>query len=70
MVNAREVLENVSAFDAGLSRAQVESIAAAGQIDPVLLGGPDFLAAWPPARRPNREQLQARWSARPAPAQR
>jgi hypothetical protein len=62
-------MENVSAFDAGLTRAQVESIAAAGQIDQALLGGPDFLAAWPPDRRPSREQLQARWIARPEPAQ-
>lgn len=54
MVNAREVLENVSAFNAGLTRAQVESIAAASQIDPVLLGGPDFLTAWPSGRRPTR----------------
>src|SRR4029077_6199962 len=66
MVNAREVLENVSAFDAGLTRAEVESIAAVGQLDSALLGGPDFLTAWPPDRRPNREQLQARWTARPA----
>jgi D-threo-aldose 1-dehydrogenase len=52
MVNAREVLENVSALDAGLTRAQLESIAAAGQIDATLLGGPEFLTAWPPERRP------------------
>jgi hypothetical protein len=43
------VLENVSAFDADLTRAQVESIAAAGQIDPVLSGAPDFLAAGQPS---------------------
>lgn len=70
MVNAREVLENVSAFEAGLTRAQVESIADAGKIDPLLVGGPDFLTAWPPERRPSREQLQARWSASPEPAKR
>jgi D-threo-aldose 1-dehydrogenase len=52
MVNAREVLENVAAFDAGLSRANVESIAAAGQIDPTLLGGPEFRTSWPEGRRP------------------
>jgi D-threo-aldose 1-dehydrogenase len=52
MVNSREVLENAAAFEAGLSRADVESIAAIGQIDPVLLGGPDFRTAWPADRRP------------------
>jgi D-threo-aldose 1-dehydrogenase len=68
MVNAREVLENVSAFHAGLSRAQVESVAVAGHIDPVLLGGPEFLSSWPPDRRPNRQELQERWSRRTASA--
>lgn len=52
MVNRREVLENVAAFDAGVSRADVESIATAGQIDPVLLGGPEFRTSWPANRRP------------------
>jgi D-threo-aldose 1-dehydrogenase len=58
MVNAREVEENVSAFESRLSRSDVESIAAAGEIDPALLGGPDFLTAWPPTRRPSRVALQ------------
>jgi len=57
MVNAREVEENVSAFESGLSRSDVESIAAAGEIDPALLGGPDFLTAWPPTRRPSPRHL-------------
>ena|SRR5579859_6260452 len=63
MVAAREVMENVSAFGTGLSRAQVESIAHAGQIDQALLGGPDFLASWPADRRPDRQAMQARWTA-------
>ena len=63
MVTEREVAENVSAFAAGLTRAQVESIADAGRIDPVLLGGPDFRASWPADRQPDRRSLQARWTA-------
>jgi D-threo-aldose 1-dehydrogenase len=63
MVNAREVAENVAAFQCGLTRSQVESIAAAGRIDPMLLGGPDFLASWPADRRPSLPDLQARWAA-------
>ncbi|MBV9328238.1 MAG: aldo/keto reductase [Chloroflexi bacterium] len=63
MVSVREISENVSAFDADLNRQQLESIAAAGRIDPSLLGGPEFLSAWPADRRPSREQLQARWTA-------
>jgi D-threo-aldose 1-dehydrogenase len=52
MITPREVLENVSAFDAALTREQVESIADAGRIDSALLGGPDFRTSWPPDRRP------------------
>jgi D-threo-aldose 1-dehydrogenase len=61
MVSVREIEENVSAFDVALTREQLESIAEAGRIDPALLGGPEFLSAWPADRRPTREQLQARW---------
>jgi D-threo-aldose 1-dehydrogenase len=53
MVNAREVEENVSAFGVKLTREQLESIAEAGKIDPVLLGGPDFRMSWPEDRRPS-----------------
>jgi D-threo-aldose 1-dehydrogenase len=62
MTNVREIAENVSAFDVDLSREQLESIAEAGRIDQLLLGGPEFLSSWPPERRPSREQLQARWA--------
>ncbi|MBV9579089.1 MAG: aldo/keto reductase [Chloroflexi bacterium] len=66
MVSVREIVEDVSAFGCSLSREELESIAAAGRIDPLLLGGPEFASSWPPDRRPTREQLQARWTA-PAP---
>jgi D-threo-aldose 1-dehydrogenase len=62
MVSVREIDENASAFEAGLTREQLESIAEAGRIDPSLLGGPEFLSSWPADRRPCREDLQARWS--------
>lgn len=62
MVSVREIDENVSAFDVALAREQLESIAAIGRVDPALLGGPEFLSSWPADRRPNREELQARWS--------
>ena len=61
MVSVREIEENVCAFDVALTREQLDSIAEAGRIDPALLGGPEFLSAWPADRRPTREQLQARW---------
>jgi hypothetical protein len=64
-----EVVEAVQRMERRCAELGV-SIAVAGQIDPALSGGPDFLAAWPPERRPSREQLQARWSMRPEPAQR
>ncbi len=63
LVTEREIAEAVSAFNCGLSRDQVESIADAGRIDPALIGGPDFLASWPPDRRPSLQDLQARWNA-------
>jgi D-threo-aldose 1-dehydrogenase len=63
MVSVAEVEQNVSAFAAGLSVEQLESIASAGRIDPALIGGPEFLSSWPADRRPN---LQALWAAAPA----
>lgn len=70
MVSVREIVENVAAFDARLTRADLESIAQAGRIDASLVGGPEFLSSWPAGRRPSREQLQARWAREltPAPA--
>jgi D-threo-aldose 1-dehydrogenase len=62
MVSVREIEENTSAFDAGLTRDQLESIAGAGRIDPSLLGGPEFLSSWPVDRRPSRQELQTRWN--------
>jgi D-threo-aldose 1-dehydrogenase len=61
MVSVREIEENVSALDVALCRSELESVAEAGRVDPALLGGPEFLSAWPADRRPTREQLQARW---------
>jgi aryl-alcohol dehydrogenase-like predicted oxidoreductase len=69
MVSVGEIAENVSAFDCALTRAQLESIADAGSIDPALIGGPEFLSSWPADRRPSREQLQGRWAAAQAVAQ-
>ena len=63
LVSEREIAEAVSAFACGLTREQVESIADAGRIDPVLIGGPEFLASWPPDRRPSLQDLQARLNA-------
>ncbi len=62
MMAVREIDENASAFEVALSRAELESVADAGRLDPTLLGGPEFISSWPPDRRPTREQLQARWS--------
>jgi D-threo-aldose 1-dehydrogenase len=66
MMTVGEIDENASAFDIGLSREQLESVAQAGGIDPVLLGGPEFISSWPADRRPTREQLQAGWITRSA----
>jgi len=62
MMTVGEIDENVSAFDVALGRSELESVADAGRVDPVLLGGPEFLTSWPADRRPTREQLQARWT--------
>jgi D-threo-aldose 1-dehydrogenase len=62
MMAVREIEDNTKAFAVRLSRAELESVADAGRIDPVLLGGPEFLSSWPADRRPTREQLQARWT--------
>ena len=59
MTSLREIEQNVSAFASRLTRDQLKSIAAAGRIDPALIGGPEFLSSWPADRRPN---LQALWS--------
>jgi D-threo-aldose 1-dehydrogenase len=62
MMAVHEIEDNAAAFDVRLTRAELESVAEAGQIDPVLLGGPEFISSWPADRRPTREQLQARWA--------
>jgi D-threo-aldose 1-dehydrogenase len=54
MVSPQEIRQNVRAFGSSLTRAQVKSIAEAGAIDPVLIGGPEFRTAWPADRRPSR----------------
>jgi D-threo-aldose 1-dehydrogenase len=64
MVSTREIAENASAFDVDVSREELGSIAAAGRVDPALVGGPEFLSSWPADRRPTREHLQARWARR------
>ncbi|HEY2592372.1 MAG TPA: aldo/keto reductase, partial [Chloroflexota bacterium] len=62
MMTVTEIEENAAALDIRLSRSELESVADAGRIDPVLLGGPEFVSSWPADRRPTREQLQARWT--------
>ncbi len=42
-----EVYADVAACAPGISRADLESIAEAGRIDPILLGGPSFVTSWP-----------------------
>lgn len=52
-VTTEEELEwDLGALDVGLGRDELESIAAAGPVDPFLLGGPSFLRAWPDDRIP------------------
>lgn len=59
IVNERELAEDVSAFNCGLSREQVEFIADAGRIDPTLIGGPEFMISWPTDRRPRAGRASA-----------
>lgn len=66
MITPREVEQNVAAFDAQLTRGQLESITDAGRLDLTLIGGPEFQMSWPEGKRPN---LQALWAA-PTPARR
>jgi D-threo-aldose 1-dehydrogenase len=54
MVSPDEIRQNVAAFGSRLTRAELESIAEAGAIDPALIGGPEFRTAWPADRRPAR----------------
>jgi D-threo-aldose 1-dehydrogenase len=46
-VSAEELHDDVRAFDLPLTRAQLESIAAAAQIDPALLGAPTYVTNSP-----------------------
>lgn len=50
--NTDELASDLDALTTGLSREQLESIAEAGAVDPVLLGGPTFRSAWPADRVP------------------
>lgn len=50
--SVEELRANVAAFGVALSRAEVESIAEVGTIDPYLLGGPDFVKSFPADRDP------------------
>jgi D-threo-aldose 1-dehydrogenase len=52
VVNAGELTADLAALTIGLSHDEIESIAAAGAIDPALLGGPDFVRSWPADRVP------------------
>lgn len=53
VVSAQELRWDLEALTIGLGRDDLESIAAAGAIDPVLLGGPDFVRSWPADRVPD-----------------
>jgi D-threo-aldose 1-dehydrogenase len=52
MVTPSEIEHNALAFESKLNRAQLESIAESGRLDLTLIGGPDFVSAWPADRRP------------------
>lgn len=52
VTSVQELTWDLEALELDLSRADLESIAEAGGIDPVLLGGPDFLRSWPADRVP------------------
>ena len=52
VTNAQELEWDLAALDVTLSRAELESIAEAGAIDPALLGGPTFVRSWPEDRTP------------------
>jgi D-threo-aldose 1-dehydrogenase len=47
VASADQLHDNLRAFAAGVSREDLETIAAAGKVDPHILGGPDFRKAWP-----------------------
>jgi D-threo-aldose 1-dehydrogenase len=51
LARPEEVYWNIPACDAGVSRADLESIREAGRIDPVLIGGPDFKPVFAAAQR-------------------
>ena len=52
VTNTQELEWDLEALTIGIDRADLESIAAAGVIDPALLGGPEFIRAWPEDRVP------------------
>ncbi len=47
-----ELGENLGAFTSSVTREELESIAAAGPIDQLLIGGPEFIWPFPPDRIP------------------
>jgi D-threo-aldose 1-dehydrogenase len=51
MTTVSEIEQNVAAFRSRLTRADLESIAEAGKIDLELIGGPEFVTAWPAGGR-------------------
>ena len=67
VTNAQELEWDLAALDVTLSRAELESIAEAGAIDPALLGGPTFIRSWPGGpdsasrRRADDRLLRASW---------
>jgi D-threo-aldose 1-dehydrogenase len=50
--SSQELEWDLAALEVSLGRDELESIADAGAIDPSLLGGPEFLRAWPADRVP------------------
>lgn len=52
VTDAAQLRQNVAALDNDLSRDDLESIAAAGEIDEYYLGGPEFVMPFPPDRPP------------------
>jgi D-threo-aldose 1-dehydrogenase len=55
VVGVRSIQElewDLAALNLGLSRADLESIADAGGVDPALLGAPEYLRPWPADREP------------------
>lgn len=52
VTSTRELDWDLAALKLSTTRDEIESVARAGEIDPVLLGGPTFRTAWPADRVP------------------